>query len=69
MTLPGQNTLILTSAAIMRLLQERLNSDLSTGVAVVRVTDMHRDSYGTEFRFTVTTDPLPASDTITTTKE
>ena len=65
MTLPGENTLTLTNAALMRLVQERINNDLSTSGAVLRVTAIKYASYGGSAEFTISTDPLPASDTIT----
>lgn len=63
MKLPGTNTITLTDAAIMQMLQEKLACDLSTGPAKVRVTAMKRAAYGNTIDFTVTTDAIPASPT------
>lgn len=65
MTLPGENTLTLTNAAIMRLVQERLNADLATGAAFIRVTAARNTGYS-GMEFMLTSDPLPSSDTTTT---
>jgi hypothetical protein len=65
MTLPGENTLIIGAEALMRIVQERLNQDVSTRGPIIRVTRIKTDPYGFNFEFSVTTDRLPKSDTIT----
>jgi hypothetical protein len=68
MTLPGDNTLTLNNAAIMRIIQEKLNADLSTSAAIVRVTKMKSTTYGDSTEFTITTDkletPQPTKETL-----
>lgn len=56
MTLPGINTLTLSNAALMKLVQDKLNADLQANGCTVRV-DGIRHNFGSDsIEFTITTD-------------
>lgn len=59
MNYPGENKLILTSAALKDLVCQSLNAGQAPHMLTIRVLTVGRSGYGSDLEFTITTDPVP----------